>query len=84
MQAHRDEKNQRHAPPTRSLGLEQALQTDPVCEMQVPTDGALRFDFAGTTYFFCTRSCLARFQRDPLAFAGRGRIYRAMGVQDAS
>ena len=73
MQEHRHEGTQRNALPTRPLGLQEVLRTDPVCEMQVPTDGALRSDFAGTTYFFCTRSCLDRFRRDPTAFAGKVR-----------
>src|SRR5258708_40150075 len=43
---------------------------DPVCGMDVPSDGALRAEFAGKTYVFCGRRCLERFEREPAAFVG--------------
>jgi Cu+-exporting ATPase len=43
--------------------------TDPVCGMTVdPARAAGSYEFEGETYYFCARSCLERFQRDPRAF----------------
>jgi P-type Cu+ transporter len=42
---------------------------DPVCGMRVSPDTAAgSYDFEGKTYYFCGRSCLAKFQADPLAY----------------
>lgn len=38
---------------------------DPVCGMQVSVDSPLRHEHQGQTYFFCARSCLERFRREP-------------------
>ncbi len=39
---------------------------DPVCKMHV-IEGreAGKWDYAGTTYYFCNANCLKRFQSDP-------------------
>ena len=50
---------------------------DPVCGMTVAADGAVREDFAGTPYFFCSDHCRARFRRDPQSF-----IHRVRGRDD--
>jgi len=39
--------------------------TDPVCGMKVSADSPLRHDHAGTTYFFCSTKCLAKFKATP-------------------
>jgi hypothetical protein len=39
--------------------------TDPVCGMKVDRAKALRMDFAGETYYFCSQACLHAFQTDP-------------------
>jgi len=42
---------------------------DPVCGMEVtPGTAAGSFDYLGKTYYFCARSCLAKFQADPLKY----------------
>jgi xanthine dehydrogenase accessory factor len=42
---------------------------DPVCGMTVETATAAdRFDYEGTTYWFCASGCRRRFERDPAAF----------------
>jgi Cu+-exporting ATPase len=53
------------APPTaRPSGV-----IDPVCGMTVtPDDAAGRFEYRGQTYYFCARTCLERFKRNPEAF----------------
>jgi P-type Cu+ transporter len=45
-----------------------ALHVDPVCGMQVDPSTPLRTDHAGTTYYFCARSCLDRFRADPARY----------------
>ena len=39
--------------------------TDPVCEMKVDRAKALRVDFAGDTYYFCSQGCLHAFEANP-------------------
>jgi len=42
---------------------------DPVCGMDVlPDDSAGTYVYEGTTYYFCGKSCLHRFEQDPLKF----------------
>ena len=42
---------------------------DPVCGMRVsPETAAGKYDFEGVTYYFCARSCLAKFQASPRAY----------------
>jgi P-type Cu+ transporter len=42
---------------------------DPVCGMEVtPGTAAGSFEYRGETYYFCARSCLAKFQADPLKY----------------
>ena len=43
-----------------------AIQTDPVCGMQVDDTTALLYlEYAGTTYWFCGKGCLLEFKDDP-------------------
>lgn len=43
-----------------------AKVVDPVCGMMVdPLSAAGKFDYAGTTYYFCNPRCEERFRRDP-------------------
>jgi uncharacterized protein len=46
--------------------------TDPVCGMKVDKAKALRMDFAGDTYYFCSRGCLHAFETDPQQHTSRG------------
>src|SRR5262245_10740058 len=42
------------------------MALDPVCGMTVdPARAAGQFDYEGTTYFFCSKGCLAKFAADP-------------------
>jgi Cu+-exporting ATPase len=46
------------------------LMKDPVCGMTVdPRSAAGHSEFAGTTFYFCSRSCKERFERNPAQFA---------------
>jgi Cu+-exporting ATPase len=46
---------------------------DPVCGMTVDPDKAAgSFEYNGTTYFFCNKSCLNRFRQSPESFIGGG------------
>ncbi len=46
-----------------------ATAIDPVCGMEVETEGAtLVLEHDGTTYYFCGRGCLLDFQDDPDKF----------------
>ncbi|MGH2468081.1 MAG: YHS domain-containing protein [Candidatus Limnocylindrales bacterium] len=48
-----------------------ATAIDPVCGMDVETEGApLRLEHAGTTYYFCGRGCLLEFGDAPERFVG--------------
>lgn len=43
-----------------------ASAVDPICGMTVePSKAAGRYDYKGTTYYFCAVSCLDRFRADP-------------------
>jgi Cu+-exporting ATPase len=42
---------------------------DPVCGMTVdPSRAAARVDHAGTTYYFCSKGCAAKFDADPVKY----------------
>ena len=42
---------------------------DPVCGMTVrPQSAAGSFEYNGTTYYFCSKGCLQKFQQDPERF----------------
>ncbi len=42
---------------------------DPVCQMEVdPASTPLRSTYDGATYYFCSESCLERFEAEPAAF----------------
>jgi len=43
-----------------------AIATDPVCGMEVETEGApLTYEYEGTVYYFCAKGCLLDFKDDP-------------------
>ena len=51
--------------------MQTTSMTDPVCGMQVdPAHVAGTRDAAGRTFSFCSDACLAKFDRDPDAYAG--------------
>jgi len=47
--------------------------TDPVCGMKVDRAKAVRLDFAGESYYFCSTHCLHAFEADPEAHVQRSR-----------
>src|SRR5215207_9007382 len=54
--------------------VEQAEVIDPVCGMSIlPSRAAGHVAHAGRTYYFCSASCMRRFQDTPEAFLGGGR-----------
>jgi Cu+-exporting ATPase len=47
--------------------------TDPVCGMKVTDPAtALKSDHQGTTYYFCSRGCKAKFDENPQQYASKG------------
>ena len=45
--------------------------TDPVCGMEVePATAASAWEFEGSTYYFCSVTCMERFRKDPAYFLG--------------
>jgi Cu+-exporting ATPase len=45
---------------------------DPICGMTVADDSPRRFEFDGTTYFFCSDHCLKKFSAHPVIPAKAG------------
>ena len=45
--------------------------TDPVCEMRVDRVKALRLDYMGGAYYFCSSGCLEAFESHPERYTGR-------------
>ena len=53
------------------IEAEKALAKDPVCGMSVdPVTAQHRFDYDGTTYFFCCAGCRTKFVGDPVRYLG--------------
>jgi YHS domain-containing protein len=42
---------------------------DPVCGMQVDTAKALKSEYKGKTYYFCSRQCKDSFDKNPAQYA---------------
>src|ERR1700731_1517653 len=58
---------------TKNVGLpilgERVREKDPVCGMTVdPSKAAAKQELRGTTYYFCSRGCAARFAKEPEKF----------------
>ncbi len=58
---------------TKNVGLpilgESVREKDPVCGMTVdPSKAAAKQELRGTTYYFCSRGCAARFAKEPEKF----------------
>jgi P-type Cu+ transporter len=50
------------------------MALDPVCGMTVdPARAAARVEHDGTTYFFCSKGCAAKFSADPAKYLSGGR-----------
>ncbi len=54
-------KHDDHAHPAKATPAD----TDPVCAMTVDPNSPLRHGHAGTTYLFCSESCLSKFKEAP-------------------
>ena len=58
---------------------------DPVCGMRFsPEKAAGSYEFEGVTYYFCGRSCLAKFQASPQAYLNERAAAPASKAQDPS
>ena len=53
---------------------------DPVCGMTVnPATAKLHTEYAGTTYYFCSRGCLEKFTADPAKYVDASRAKAEAG-----
>lgn len=51
--------------------MAQPVERDPVCGMEVrPEEATATAEFQGTTYYFCSEECRARFLQNPLRYVG--------------
>ena len=58
-----------------------AIAIDPVCGMEVETEGAdLTIEYEGATYFFCGRGCQLEFKDDPQRYLDPGYVPPADGM----
>jgi YHS domain-containing protein len=55
----------RHGHPKESSGTKPTLERDPVCWMDVASDGGYSRVFEGRPYRFCSRECLDAFDAKP-------------------
>ncbi len=60
-----------HGGPTGPGGA-QSGGKDPVCGMNVAPDKGYSMAWGGTTWRFCSRSCLEKFEASPEKFASPG------------
>ena len=64
--AERPDAKEGPAPPRHAVAI------DPVCGMKVdPAKAAGRLEHAGTSYYFCGRSCLEKFRAEPAKYWSR-------------
>ena len=57
---------------------------DPICGMTVePHSAAGSFEYNGTTYYFCSKGCLQKFQQDPELFLKKPtpQLSQPVGIQ---
>src|SRR2546430_17083381 len=55
-----------------------AMERDPVCGMSVvPEKAAATVEFEGKKYFFCAKSCAAKFEKEPKRYLS-GKIPEGM------
>jgi YHS domain-containing protein len=51
-----------------------AMQTDPVCKMNVDSQKATATsNYQGTTYYFCSQECKRKFDQQPMQYASTAR-----------
>src|SRR6185295_3584496 len=57
------------------------MAVDPVCGMMVdPTRAAGHVEHEGTTYYFCSKGCVAKFSADPKKYLAGAREQMAPAV----
>ncbi len=44
---------------------------DPVCHMKCSANAKLESTYKGQTYYFCSKSCKDKFDKDPAKYAGK-------------
>src|SRR5947207_2304781 len=63
----------------RGLKKRVEVERDPVCGMSVaPEKAAATVEFAGKKYFFCAKSCAAKFEKEPKKYLS-GKLPEGMG-----
>ena len=56
------------------------LPKDPVCGMDVdPNNSELHSDYGGSTYYFCSRSCLEAFEKEPRRYLEENAREKTVG-----
>jgi Cu+-exporting ATPase len=61
------------------------MNVDPICGMTVSADSPRRFEFDGTTYYFCSDHCLRKFSAEPAMYIRKlhpGPAPAAAGARD--
>ncbi|HKQ74693.1 MAG TPA: YHS domain-containing protein [Blastocatellia bacterium] len=59
-----------------------AMQTDPVCGMQVDDQKATaKSQFQGTNYYFCSNECKRKFDQQPQQYAAKAGKAQTGGGQ---
>src|SRR6185369_435049 len=54
---------------------------DPVCGMTVaPERAAGTSEYAGTTYYFCAKSCKEKFDSNPIAYLAPAGVSRSLPI----
>ena len=48
------------------------MATDPICGMEVDENTALKTEYEGKTYYFCSVFCKYVFEREPYRYASEG------------
>ena len=62
-----------------------AMQTDPVCGMQVDDQKAnSKSQYQGKDYYFCSEDCKRKFDAQPQQYAGNQQQQRSMGQSQGS
>lgn len=57
-----------------------AMQTDPVCGMQVDDQkSSSKSQYQGKDYYFCSADCKRKFDQQPQQYAGQQQQQRGMG-----
>lgn len=57
--------------PPGAVRTDHKMMKDPVCGMMVDEKkGALKSEYKGKTYYFCSASCKKSFDMDPGRYAG--------------